>query len=279
MSRKSIFEMLADNWDLHEEISKIDQILTSYIFTGPYRGSTAPELIDEYTFGTWKQRNRCLNFWEFRNRLGISNILNEQNPSVLDVLIYLEYACNMHYLIIKTRFWCTLNEDTISMLSGNITAALEHLGYEEHFFDEEEKVILVEKDAAATAVAEIADEALAKKVIEYNHFILKGKLTAKKDILIALAAELEPQRAQIKSFNQPLERDLFMLFNKMNIRHNNREPGTNFVPYVAKLSDRSLEVCYDEIYQMALLARLSIDHQIQRKQKVDALKKKILNTN
>ncbi len=68
---------------------------------------------------------------------------------------------------------------------------MSNLSYEYIYFDKEEKVILVERDSAAFAVADIVEEELAFKVIEYNHYLLKGDLDKKRNILKALADKVE----------------------------------------------------------------------------------------
>ena len=59
-------------------------------------------------------------------------------------------------------------------------------------FPKQEKVLVVHKNPAATAVAEIIDESLAYSVIDYNHHLLKGDIAKKKAILLALGSDLEP---------------------------------------------------------------------------------------
>lgn len=44
----------------------------------------------------------------------------------------------------------------------------------------------VPKDQAAISVAEIIDPSLSYRVIEYNHYSMKGDLKRKRDILLAL---------------------------------------------------------------------------------------------
>lgn len=145
--------------------------------------------------------------------------------------------------------------------------------HEANFFEDEEKVLLVEKNAAATAVAETMEPSISYKVIEYNHFLLKGKIEEKRNILLALADKFEPIRPELKKVNSKLESNIGYLLNKMNIRHNNKD-GKMAGGYVANLSSEELEKWYDETYQMLLLAFLEKEN-VERNQKIDELKKKI----
>lgn len=130
----------------------------------------------------------------------------------------------------------------------------------------------VPKDQAAISAAEIIDSDLSYRVIEYNHYSMKGDLARKKNILLALSDKLESQRPILKQINATLESDLFYLFNNMNIRHNNIDPaGKYYKPYVASMDKNELEKWYDDIYQMSLLAFLEMDH-LERKGHVRQLK-------
>ena len=99
----------------------------------------------------------------------------------------------------------------------------------------------------------------------------------KRGILLALADKLESRRNKLKGRNTSLETDLFFLFNKLNIRHNNQDSeGQNYIPLVADMGAEEIEKWYDDIYQMCLLAFLELDH-LDRKNRVKQLKEAIEN--
>ena len=164
-------------------------------------------------------------------------------------------------------------DDEYQYLQENVSGLIEDLGYEAKVFEDDEKVLLVEKNAAATATAEIMGEDVSCKVIEYNHYLLKGDIENKRVILLALADKFEPIRAELKKIDGKLESNIGYFLNKMNIRHNNKD-GKAAKGYVAGLSFDELEKWYDEAYQMLLLAFLELDN-VERNKKVDELKKKI----
>lgn len=130
--------------------------------------------------------------------------------------------------------------------------------------------MLVEKNAAMTAVIEIVDPKSAYVVAEYSHHLLKGNIDEKQRILKLLADKFEPMRGELKKVNKDLESNTGYLLNKMNIRHNNIE-GKNAIEYVKNLSDEELEEWYDETYQMLLLCFLEYDN-IERSKKIGKLK-------
>jgi len=87
-----------------------------------------------------------------------------------------------------------------------------------------------------------------------------------------LENKIEPERKTISDINKQLETDLFFLFNNMDLRHNNKTIGNKqYHQYVSQMSNDDLEDWYDEIYQMALLAILLLDHN-KRANKIKELK-------
>ena len=133
----------------------------------------------------------------------------------------------------------------------------------------------VSKDQAAISAAEIVEPDLSYRIIEYNHYSMKGNLERKKATLLALADKLEPKRAKLKQINSSLESDLFYLLNSVNVRHNNSDPGSkNYIHFVSDMKDVDIEKWYDDMYQMCLLAFLELDH-LERKERVKQIKEDI----
>ena len=135
------------------------------------------------------------------------------------------------------------------------------------------KVILVPKDPAATAVAEIASKDVAFAILKYHHASLKGKIDEKRKLLLSIANEYEPLlNKQIDGFKEYFDKATNML-NNMNIRHNNKS-GKNKKELIAQMSDEELESWYDELYQLLLFCILIKDNK-ERKDKIDDLLKRI----
>ncbi len=136
--------------------------------------------------------------------------------------------------------------------------------------------IFVPKSAAAISVAEIVEPALSYKVIEYNHHTLQGNLEGKKSILLLLYEKLEPQRSKLKQINKTMEDNIFILFNNLNLRHNNcdEQKKEYYNAFVAQMSKKDLESWYDETYQICLLAFLELEN-VERKEKIKELKENL----
>lgn len=99
-------------------------------------------------------------------------------------------------------------------------------------------------------------------LLEYNHYVLKGDLERKKNILVKIGNALEPKKYEIKGINNQLYKDYFYLINNMDIRHNNCDSSdkSNYNKYFDKLTIKEKEEWYDEIYQMGLLIFLLLEN-------------------
>lgn len=137
---------------------------------------------------------------------------------------------------------------------------------------EQNITLFVPKKQEAIAVSEIVAPEISYKVLEYNHYTMKGDIARKKETLRILADQLEPKRADLTAINKELASNVFFMFNNMNIRHNNRTEGDkNYKEVVAKMTQDALESWYDETYQLCLLAFLELDN-VERTKKVAQLK-------
>ena len=263
MARKNIFEILAEKVDISVQLEKLEELL----YEASIKGASLEEIVDEYCIRDWKYRGRCTNCDEIRERLVITyediKLYYRNQNTVLNYLEYLAnliWLCNTKYLRGQEDF-----DAKYQYLQENVKGLIEDMGYEAKIVESEERVLLVEKSAAATAVAEISPLELSNKIIEYNHFLLKGNIEEKRKILLALADKFEPVKNDLKKVDSILEDNISYLLNKMNIRHNNKE-GKGASEYVANLSDEELETWYDETYQMLLLSILELDN-IERRKK------------
>jgi hypothetical protein len=137
---------------------------------------------------------------------------------------------------------------------------------------QDEISIFVPKDRGAVSVSEIVSPEISYKVLEYNHYTMKGDIARKRETLRILADQLEPRRVELAAINKELANNVFFMFNNMNIRHNNCAEGDkNYKEVVAKMSQDELESWYDETYQLCLLAFLELDN-VERTKKVAQLK-------
>ena len=86
-----------------------------------------------------------------------------------------------------------------------------------------------------------------------------------------MADDIEGDRQKLRNINRTLETQLFQLLNKF-VRHDQAQTA-----YIGSMNPLEIEECYDDIYQMWLLARLEIDHYADRKDRIADLIEKLNN--
>lgn len=276
MSRKNIFEIVNEKFDLHREILRMkrlfedEEIMEDDLYT-----YTILEAVKDVGFAAWKNRGRCVDAEDFLSMLNYDFLWNNATNSETDLLTLIEIIYNFWYIVYKKTdlsFCDCEREKRFFLLKEIMDECLTQYNYKGEYFPDLAQLIVVEDKPEATAVAEIVDKEIVRKILRYNHYTLKGNLSAKKEILIALGAELEPKRKQLHTINSSLEDGIFYILNNMNLRHNNKIPGDkNYNQTAAEMDNDTLEGWYDELYQMILLAHLQLD-QIDRDAKVKALK-------
>lgn len=286
MSRKNIFEILEEKWNIIDEVKRIYNLLNTKCINVRFSGDkTIIEFVDDYCFYDWKNRHSYLNVCDMADDLAIEldedNIPN--NLTTTEILKYLEFAENLIMLCDFKLFQDNSKDNNdkyqytyyqeYEVLTENMNIVLEHLNFCKKEFNKDAKVILIEKNTSAIAVAEIIDEDIACKVIEYNHYLLKGDIDKKKEILLQLANKYEGMKSSIKSLNSKLDDEIGFLLNNVHIRHNNKS-GKNKKEYISKMRKDTMEKWYDETYQMLLLAFL-LNEQLNRSKKISQLKEKM----
>lgn len=159
-----------------------------------------------------------------------------------------------------------------------IAQIIEKIGYVQT--NQDGFIIYVERSPAAISVAEsdLVPKELSYKVISYNHHTMRGNVQEKKNTIRQLADLLEAKRSELESIDKSFSNDLFYIFNKLIIRHNNIDPSAKnkFIQTVANMPMQKLEYWYDETYQMCLLAFLRLEQKV-RKKEFDKLKQEIEN--
>lgn len=278
MTRRNIFELMQEKYDYNEEIRKINKLLNTPMISCKGQKFTLENFVDTCEFDNWKNSCHYINCEELKDALKINKMINlcfrGYDISIEDILVFIEYILNITSLCEKSILIVT-NKVSFTKpyprLIKNIEILLSNLNYEYRYFDKEEKVILVERDSAAFAVADIVEEELAFKVIEYNHYLLKGDLDRKRNILKALADKIEGFRDNL---DKDLSSDFGFLANNINIRHNNLD-GKNKKEYLVNIENEELESWYDETYQVMLLCILENNYKESLTNKIEEIKTKI----
>lgn len=118
--------------------------------------------------------------------------------------------------------------------------------------------------SAVLECVEMAED-LQWRMLMYYHHSSRGDLYAKKNIIRDCADLLEPQKNKLAQIDEHFKKDLFCLFNNINIRHNNADLA---------IDDQEQEEWYDITYRMCLIAFLLLEHE-PHKVEIEELKKEL----
>jgi hypothetical protein len=289
MTRRSIFERMKEvnTFTLAQDLQTIRGLYESKtvildegaVFT---QYLTLEQFIDDKKLiSTWKHYNRCIDCASFRKKNGIDN-LNFSSPSPDEVLTYLEYIANMIQLVenYKNSKFPLIKKIMVpvitykadwSILCKCIQSLAEDLKHEVRYFDTEKYVLIVEKSHVATMAAELVDDKISGKIFEYNHYLMKGNLDKKSEILFSIGKSIESEFPTLKKYDSTLESNIGFLINYLNIRHNNLE-GMRTSNYLLNLSNEELEKWYDKTYDVLLYAILTLDY-IKSNEEIKELRK------
>ena len=221
-------------------------------------------IVGELLFYNWKQRGTCLSYKEMRYILDI----DLEKYDTISILTRLEYYLNIINLVnTKLGIPNVQKSQQFFMLERNIEILLDHLNYECLNLKEDEKIVLIPKNPAATSVAEISTKETAIAILMYNHSSLKGNLSQKQNLLLKIYLEYEKLlKKGIDGFSEYFDKTRGLV-NKLNIKHNNKKEIEN-------LDNKQLEEWYDELYQLLLFCVLIKDN-VKRKNKAEEFLKSL----
>ena len=277
--RTSFWDIVRKQADLKKEMLFLENIFcksTFYLQSYPW---TLIDYINTFYFANWAAANNitCPRIADLRSHVGIARFIEAKKLSIDEFLLYLECTANLVSIVLYKSRTDGAIEIAKNMLL-NIKTNCERLNFEIVEFSKG-LFKIVEKNAAATAVADKysgTDSEFSYKVIEYNHFLLKGNIDRKREILNTIASKFEAVRPQLKAIGfKDIESDAGYLVNNINIRHNNTDPQSNsYKTYIAAMPPAELEEWYDKTYDVLLLALLASDFS-ELHGDIQELKKKI----
>jgi len=132
-----------------------------------------------------------------------------------------------------------------TMFTKIIKNACHNLGHE--IFENDAKQLVIVKNN----VLDNTSEEQIDVVLDYFNYQNEDNLDMKRQILMALATEIEP----IKDFDnhiKPLSNYIFKIFNNYHIRHNNIEKGKYFNLDLTDFSDVDYHKIYDVCFKSAI---------------------------
>lgn len=262
MARRNFYDIIKNSGiNLQAEYTRIYKLFYEGM---PHYPPVAPFVDRFFVFLPDYLVGRAVSYSDYINTYNF-NFSGEPEQLDVDYLIsFCEYVQNLCDGIKNCKIQRKDNiiSDTITRLTKLIYSCMEDMG--QMPVTQDNLLIFVPKNSAAVAVMEIVNEDLALTILEYHHYRLKGNLAKKKSILKTMADDIEASRGKLKEINRTLETQLFQMLNKF-VRHDHSK-----TPYIETMSDADIEQCYDDIYQMWLLAKLELDH-LERKKRVEGL--------
>lgn len=251
------FEALEREVDFQQEYKKLEQMVI-------YEHSKyeSVELWLEANFREWKKRGTYFTMMELRRHLGFTYDEDNLHANDIDIskyFLYCEMILNLFWGL-QREFRSPFIEKQQKDIVKTMDAVIEKSGCEKQQVDD--TFIIVQKNAAAFVVADKVPE-LANMIIQYNHYLLRGDLEAKKLILKQIADALEAKRKILDGLCKDQTKNYFELVNNMNVRHNNLDPVDkgNYNAVFASYTLNQQEAWYDLIYEQALMLFMHLEQQ------------------
>lgn len=263
MSRKNIFEIARQTFDLSLEIKRIRRLFEEVetVYRDGYY-YTLVRYVRHKGFSKWPNRGHCIDVTDYLSMFDLEKLWSAAVNNPHDMLILIEIVYDFWYIALHEGADYragTQQSRNFVLLKTIMDDLLAHFNYIARYFRDSRQLIVIEDKPGVTAVAEIVQPELSCQILRYNHYLLKGNLEEKRSILVAIGADLEPKRAEIVKADKSLD-DIFFLLNNLHLRHNNTTPGDkNFRQVVADMDDATLEAWYDDLYQMMLQTYLKLD--------------------
>lgn len=282
MAHESIFSILESHYNVNDEISVIDELLTNGQVT--YNPRNSPFAMDYNVekisvligsiFCKWKGRGTAASLAIFRKRIGIDTIIDKLRKSKditdSEVITYLEYAMNISRLFIKYYQSFKADYSKFDIAYTNLLNLIEKMNLSTIWNDKFDGIELIIQNPEAILVAESLPTDVGIQVLQYHHHLLKGDLAKKRAILYEMNHEFEPIRKKLESkgFKQ-LATDTGFCLNRFNIRHNNEKEQ------IASSIKEEIEDWYDYTYQLLILC-FSTEKYLSTRERINILKRNII---
>ncbi len=153
--RRNIFDIIEEEMNLTDEIDTVMTLFNNSRLIGFNTNERLEDFFDQYCIHTWKNRKYVTSSEQMRERLGITDEDIRRGLDEEHIFVLLEFILNVATLCDAKIPECTEWTKEFDMLCQNAVNIVNSLNYEMKVFQDMEKVILVEKSAASTSVAEI----------------------------------------------------------------------------------------------------------------------------
>lgn len=263
MSRKNIFQLVEENYDVQDEIRTINCLF----FTAPYfynalyqTQCTFESLLDKYLFINWKWRDTCLTVIKFFVRAkayidykDIQTKITEDvvinNIEVIENFLYL-YSNNADRL--SMQYFEECNADFSNVFVTLIKKIENKMGLVTKKF--KDRIIVFPKNAPLEKVVNLCnDEDIQWELIRYAREELS--LSEKRKSLAYLATNLyiEQDKKETNSMLIDLLDQATNVLNNLHIRHNNKTGKWEKNDIINNISDKEAKQLCDFVFNKMLI--------------------------
>ncbi|GHS87491.1 hypothetical protein FACS189487_03760 [Campylobacterota bacterium] len=214
---------------------------------------TLADYLNKHIFRKIPLRRSYLDIRDMMNSLGLTD-----NQSTFDALFLL---CELIVGIYEqgkaeiVKYYAAI--EPINTLVENINFILGKTNHKLIKNSNGDRIIIEDNKTATQAAGLVEDPSTAFKILEYNHYALKGDVHKKKAILLAIGNYVEPilqDKVFKKSAYKQLADDAGFLLNNFHIRHNNKDGKTkNKYLDTTEDNENELEQWYDKTYNTLLM--------------------------
>ena len=288
----NFFERMERKIDFQHEYEKLEHMVCNDYLEG-YHYSLDYWIC--HHFKEWPERQNYLDFYELRKQEGFDTELihpretqgtNKQitcgdffrySEMIINVVNGILYGNNDPDFVSSSEL--ELKYEDYDAVDAMLTVFIDTVHYDINYFgyefacDSGNHYLVVQNNPTASVVVEHVKPVIADAVMEYNHYVLKGNLKRKKELLKVIADDLESQRGTLKGLQCPEEDQFFNLVNNCNIRHNNFDPtgGNKYHEKLSKADDDFMENTYDLAYELGLICYLVLGRS-ERNEKLATIK-------
>lgn len=262
MERKTIFQLVEENYNIQNEIRKINKLFyeVKYFQKEIYLDETFEKLLESYLFIDWKYRGTCLTVKGFLNRAKASidykdrsfNISEEviiNNLEAMENFIKL-YFDNSDDLLAKHSIKYYTNFDKVFCTLVNTLE--QHIGVVKKKF--KDRIILCPKNAPLEQVVNICgEEDVQWELIRYSRE--KLSLAEKRKSLAYLATNLYIEQDS-KETNPTLKETVNQatnVLNNLHIRHNNKTGKWENSDLMNSISEKEAKQLCDFVFNKMLM--------------------------
>lgn len=274
MERKTIFDLVSENYKISDEVKKIHSLLDEYNFFFTFKKNKETKQIDvvqefsffdgsdSYLFEYMPGKDTCLDIYEFMRRADaylFGKIATIQENQIIN---YIEVVENFFKIFfdradeLKRRYKLDYYDGSYDDIRFLLDRLEKHLGLVKK--DIGDRVVMINDNAKLIAAVDKLDDAdIAFELVDYERG--EHDYKQKRKILKQLDRIVEPMADKIRTSEQKssvaykMASDLGYLLNNFDIRHNNTDPASNdYKQFLNGLTDAQWEEIYDMTYELIL---------------------------